>query len=334
MGSAAFTLPDGTWGLGTFSKAGGHPFPGLVVGNRVRSIGDLATSTFDLLQRWTATEPLLDALARDASGEWVDVATLETHAPLVPGEVLQSGANYRQHVIDLVAKEKQSVHGATPEVARADATRMMDERARTGKPYVFIGMRRSITGPFDAVVLPNRGVEHDWELELALVIGKRARFVSEDNALSYVAGYTIANDISTRDDLYRPDLKAIGTDWFTCKNAPTYLPLGPVLVPRRFVADPQDLTITLQHNGITRQNESTSDMIFTAARLVSFCSAITELQPGDLILTGSPAGNGAHFQTFLQPGDVMDSQITGLGRQHNPVVAENARSTDSEEALS
>lgn len=334
MGSASFSLPDGTWGIGTFSRNGGAPFPGLVVGTRVRVVTAVGATCFDILQQWAANEARLDELARDESAEWFDVASLETLAPLVPGEVLQSGANYRQHVIDLVAKEKQSVHGATPEVARADATRMMDERARSGKPYVFIGLRRAITGPFDPVVLPNRGVEHDWELELALVIGKHARFVSEANALDYVAGYTIANDISTRDDLYRPDLKAIGTDWFTCKNAPTFLPVGPVIVPRRFVPDPQDLTINLQHNGIVRQDESTSDMIFSAARLVSFCSGITELLPGDLILTGSPAGNGAHFQTFLQPGDVMDSTITGLGRQHNPVVAENARSTDSEEAHS
>jgi 2-keto-4-pentenoate hydratase/2-oxohepta-3-ene-1,7-dioic acid hydratase in catechol pathway len=328
MGIGLFTLPPGTWGIGTFATGAGPAFPGVVVGSRVRDVSHVGSTTFDILQSWDQNLELLRGLAADNSGEWVEVSTLQTHAPLVPGEVLQSGANYRRHVIELVAREKQSVHGATPEEARADAQRMMDARARDGKPYVFLGTRRAITGAFDPVILPSRGVQHDWELELALIIGKPARHVSVDNALSYVAGYTIANDISTRDELYRPDLKAIGTDWFTCKNAPTFLPLGPVIVPAEFVADPQDLTIRLEHNGVVRQDESTADMIFSAARLISFCSQITELLPGDLILTGSPAGNGAQFDTYLKDGDVMDSTITGLGAQHNPVTADFAVSTD------
>jgi 2-keto-4-pentenoate hydratase/2-oxohepta-3-ene-1,7-dioic acid hydratase in catechol pathway len=328
MANSSFTLAQGTWGIGTFATTAGSSFPGLVVGSRVRDVSHLAPTTFDILQNWSENLPLLRDLAAEESAGWVEVSTLKTLPPLVPGEVLQSGANYRRHVVELVAREKQSVHGATPEAARADAELMMDARARTGKPYVFLGMRRSITGAFDPVVLPNRGVQHDWELELALVIGKPARHVSVENALSYVAGYTIANDISTRDELYRPDLKAIGTDWFTCKNAPTFLPLGPVIVPAEFVPNPQDLTITLKHNDIVRQDESSADMIFSVARLISFCSEITELLPGDLILTGSPAGNGAQFDVYLKDGDVIESTITGLGSQHNPVAAENAVSTD------
>lgn len=221
--------------------------------------------------------------------------------------------------MDLVAAEKESVHGATPEEARADAEEMMDERIRSGVPYVFLGSPRAICGPYDDVVLPVLGEQHDWELELALVIGKSGKNIPAEEAMEYVAGYTISNDLTTRDRLYRPDLKAIGTDWFTAKNADTFLPTGPFLVPAAFVGDPSDLRITLRHNGVVRQDESTKDMIFDIPRLIAYVSTTTTLLPGDLLLTGSPAGNGAHWGVFLKPGDVVEAEITGLGHQRNTV---------------
>ena len=101
----------------------------------------------------------------------------------------------------------------------------------------------AVTGPYDEVVLPGRGEQHDWELELAAVIGVGGRHIARERALEHVAGYTIANDLTTRDLVYRPDLSAIGSDWLRSKNAPTFLPLGPWIVPRQFVADPQQLKI-------------------------------------------------------------------------------------------
>jgi len=117
-------------------------------------------------------------------------------------------------------------------------------------------------------------------------------------------------------------MKAMGTDWMTSKCRPTYLPCGPVIVPSAFVPDPQQLQITLKLNGETKQDDSTSDMIFDVARLIEHISSLIELQPGDLICTGSPAGNGTHFNRYLQPGDVMRAAITGLGEQRTPVIAE------------
>ena len=140
------------------------------------------------------------------------------------------------------------------------------------------------------------------------------------DALRHVAGYTICNDITTRDLVYRPDLKKIGTDWLAAKNAPTFTPTGPFLVPAQYTGDPMDLRITLRHNGRTMQDESTEDMIFDVAQLVSYTSSLVELQPGDLLLTGSPAGNGAHWGTYLHAGDVIESEITGLGYQRNTCV--------------
>ncbi|MFC8435770.1 fumarylacetoacetate hydrolase family protein [Streptomyces sp. NPDC057253] len=294
-------------------------FPGLVAGARVRDLSDLVPTVRALVERWDAWLPRLHELARSTGGDWHELAGLRVLPPLEPGQILQSGANYRKHVVDLVAAEKESVHGATPEEARADAEKMMDERVRNGVPYVFLGSTRALCGPYDDIVLPALGEQHDWELELALVIGKPGRDIPVEAAMDHVAGYTISNDLTTRDRLYRPDLKAIGTDWFTAKNADTFLPTGPFLVPAAFVGDPDDLRITLRHNGVVRQDESTKDMIFDIPRLIAYVSTTTTLRPGDLLLTGSPAGNGAHWGVFLRPGDVVEAEIPGLGHQRNTV---------------
>lgn len=308
----------GPFALGTFA-AGEAVFPGLVTGDRVRDLSDRVPSVRALVDDWDTWLPRLGGLARSAEGTWHRLAALRVLTPVEPGQILQSGANYRKHVVDLVAAEKESVHGATPEEARADAESMMDERARNGVPYVFLGSPRALCGPYDDIVLPALGEQHDWELELALVIGRPGRDIAAENAMEHVAAYTICNDLTTRDRLYRPDLKAIGTDWFTAKNADTFLPTGPFLVPAAFVGDPGDLRITLRHNGVVRQDESTKDMIFDIPRLIAYVSTTTTLRPGDLLLTGSPAGNGAHWGVFLKPGDVVDSEITGLGHQRNTV---------------
>lgn len=331
--SQAPTVPTpalaGPFALGTFAgpEPGARRFAGLLVGDRVRDLSGLGAApptVLDLVRDWSSSMRLFAELAGDPRGAWRPVAELTVCAPLAPGQILQSGANYRQHVVDLVAAERHSVHGRTTEEARADAEQMMDERIAAGVPYVFYGSPRAICGPYDDIVLPDRGTQHDWELELAVVIGRTARRVSRADAMGCVAAYTICNDITTRDLVHRADLKGIGTDWFASKNAATFLPTGPYLVPARFVADPMDLRITLRHNGVVRQNESTKDMIFDIARLIEYASAVVELRPGDLLLTGSPAGNGAHWRVFLAEGDLLDGEIAGLGAQRNRCVREAA----------
>ena len=181
------------------------------------------------------------------------LAGLDVRCPVAPRQILQCGANYRSHVVGIVMAERradESMTGHNSDVpedeVRAWAQAMMDERARTGSPYVFTGLPSALCGPYDEVVLPERGTNHDWELELAAVIGKPARGLTRHNALDHVAGYTICNDITTRSLVYRRDLKAIGTDWFAAKNAPTFLPTGPFLVPAAFAGDPAALRITLR----------------------------------------------------------------------------------------
>lgn len=171
---------------------------------------------------------------------------------------------------------------------------------------------------------PADTTQADWELELGVIIGRAARHVSRTEALSYVAGYTIVNDLTSRDKVYRADMKAIGTDWLLSKSSPSFLPMGPYLVPAAFVSDPQQLHLTLKLNGQVMQDEGTDDMIFGVARLIEYISQHVQLWPGDLICTGSPRGNGMHYNRFLRPGDVLEGTITRLGMQRNTCIAEGA----------
>lgn len=239
--------------------------------------------------------------------------------------MIQSGANYRTHVIDLVAAHREADDPRGEDEARADAAAMMDRRAAEGEPYLFAGLPSAVCGPYDDVVLPGYSDSHDWELELAAVIGRPAFRVTPEDALDHVAGYTIANDITTRDLVFRRDMPEIGTDWLRAKNAPTFLPLGPYLVPAARAGDPADLRVRLSLNGEAMQDESTGDMVFGVAQLVSAASRTVPLHPGDLVLTGSPAGNGMHWGRLLKDGDTMEGSITGLGTQRNRCVAEGDR---------
>lgn len=321
------------WALGYFSRDADH-FAGLVVGDRVRDLrADAAalrvneltstTATRALLQNWSHSVDVLDRLAGEpSSGSWVELAPLTVHAPIDPRQVLQAGANYRKHVIDLAVAHAEIAEGRTEAQVRDETAAMMDKRKAEGIPYFFIGLPSAITGPYDTVTLPAYSQKHDWELELAAVIGAPAFRVTAEQALDHVAAYTIVNDLTTRDLVFRRDMPEIGTDWFRSKNAPGFLPVGPWLVPSRFIGDPQHVALKLTLNGDVMQNESAADMLFTVAELVAAASQTTPLLAGDLILTGSPAGNGQHWGRLLRHGDVMESTITRLGTQRTMVVAE------------
>jgi 2,4-didehydro-3-deoxy-L-rhamnonate hydrolase len=316
--------------LGTFSAASGAPFAGIVLGERVAvlapELGE-PTTIRELVDRWDQSLPRLQALADRLHEQRLEHALdeLRPFPPLQPpGQVFQAGANYRQHVLDLMAgadKRGDESDGLTS-ADRDRARDELDRRLTSGRPFVFLGSANSMIGARDDVILPFDSKQHDWELELAVVIGRTARRLPREHALDAVAGYTICNDVTTRDALIREDTRSLGLDWLAGKNAPTFLPTGPLFVPASHVGDPMDLRITLRVNGTAMQDESTSDMVFDIAALIEFISTVAELRPGDLVLTGSPAGNGASYGTFLESGDVMEGTITGLGTQRNACVAE------------
>lgn len=186
------------------------------------------------------------------------------------------------------------------------------------EPILFSKATSSLSGPFDPVVIPRGSKKTDWEVELGVVIGREALYVSEADALSHVAGYCTLNDVSERE--FQAER---GGQWIKGKSAPTFGPAGPWLVTADEVPDPQALRLSLDLNGVTVQDSDTSDMIFTVAQIVSYMSQFMKLLPGDLIATGTPSGVGLGMkpQRFLQPGEVMEVEVHGLGRQRQIAVS-------------
>lgn len=191
------------------------------------------------------------------------------------------------------------------------------------EPIIFFKSTTSMIGPDDEIIIPKGSTKTDWEVELAVVIGKKASYVSEENALNHVAGYMLHNDVSERAfQLER------GGQWVKGKSADTFAPLGPWMVTADEIKDPHSLRLWLKLNGKILQDESTSDMIFKVPFLVSYISQFMTLLPGDVISTGTPAGVGLGFNppVYLKDGDVIELGIDGLGTARQKVVSfEKAR---------
>ena len=186
------------------------------------------------------------------------------------------------------------------------------------EPVLFMKATTAINGPFDDIVLPRTSVKTDWEAELGLVIGKEARYVGEDKALSYLAGYVTFHDVSERDFQ-----KNRGGSWDKGKGCDTFAPIGPWLVTPDEVKNPQSLRVWSTVNGEKRQDSTTADMIFSCAHLISYISQFMTLNPGDVICTGTPPGVGLGMNPpqFLKAGDVVRIGVDGLGEQCQKVVS-------------
>jgi 2,4-didehydro-3-deoxy-L-rhamnonate hydrolase len=209
------------------------------------------------------------------------------------GKIIAIGMNYRSH-----AEET----GATPR----------DE------PLVFSKAITALSGPNDPVMIPRNSTKTDWEVELAVIIGSVTRYVDEDRALDHVAGYAVINDVSER-----AFQRERGGQFIKGKSADTFAPLGPWLVTRDEIPDPQKLALWLDRNGQRRQDASTADMIFPVAYLISHVSQFMTLMPGDVIATGTPAGVGLGCTPpdYLKPGDVLELGVEGLGQQRQEIIA-------------
>ncbi|MEA5097669.1 MAG: fumarylacetoacetate hydrolase family protein [Burkholderiaceae bacterium] len=186
------------------------------------------------------------------------------------------------------------------------------------EPIVFMKAVSCLCGPNDDIILPIDSKKSDWEIELGIIIGKKAQYVSEEDALDYVAGYCVTDDLSEREFQIER-----GTQWDKGKGCDTFGPVGPWLVTKDEVPDPQNLELYLDVNGQRMQHGNTSTMIFSAAKLVSYLSHFMTLLPGDVIATGTPPGVGMAKdpQVFLKPGDVVVAGIAGLGEQRQVVKA-------------
>lgn len=317
--------PNPPFRLGTFAHEDGGVFVGVEVDDAVWRIEDLlfeATAMSQLFEDWNTNldriEASLDVASTNRSG--LPVESLRVLPPIHPaGPILAAGANYRTHILEMSVAHKLGRSDASDDELWEEAARETDERGRHGDPYVWTGLPSAVCGAYDDVQLPDVGEDIDWELELGVVIGSKAHRVAQEEALSYVAGYTIVNDLTARSLVPRPDMTMLGTDWFRSKNQPTFFPTGPYLVPSRYVPDPDTLRIELRLNGEVMQDATADDMLFNISALISYVSSLVVLHPGDLLITGSPAGNGSHWGRFLTEGDVLESRITGLGVQRNAV---------------
>jgi len=287
----------------TYRDKQGDNRPGILVDQSIYDISEEFISVLQILNNWATTEPKLMEIGQrlaqrpNATGTPINEVTL---APpiLFPGALYCAGANYADHVLEMSGKPPP------PE---------------NTKPYFFIkSTRGTIIGANETIHLPKYSNQVDWEAEIGIVIGQEARNVSEVDAMDFVAGFTIVNDLSARDYTKRYDVPFL-FDWIGQKCFDTGCPMGPWITPKSAIDDPHNLGIKLMVNNEVKQNSSSKEMIFKCEHQIAYLSQHVTLYPGDVIATGTPAGCGMPQKDFLKPGDIVTIEIDGLGVLSNPV---------------
>lgn len=272
----------------------------LFLASRAREPKYLSNSVLEFLTRgeaaWNAARDTLVFLGdRAVDGVMFPLSRVKLAAPLPrPPKIVAVGLNYMDHV--------REQNGQTPQY-----------------PVLFAKYPSSVTGPYDVIHLhPGESQKVDFEGELGVVVGKTARNVSAADAMEYVFGYTVVDDISARDLQFSP---YVNGQWVRGKSLDTYCPLGPAIVSKDEIADPQDLPVCTRLNGKVVQDSNTKEMIFGISQLIEFISRGITLEPGDVIATGTPHGVGHHRTPpiYMQAGDVVEVQITGVGKLRNEV---------------
>jgi 2-keto-4-pentenoate hydratase/2-oxohepta-3-ene-1,7-dioic acid hydratase in catechol pathway len=309
--------------LATYQGSDG-PRAGLVIGDKVFDAAALTrkpayASVLGILADWRAAEPALREAAAGVGETSGKGGTKSKSRPLArtkllapvrfPSAIYCAGSNYADHAAEMAARDNRP---PPP-----------DPHTLGLKAWHFIKGARSIADPGTRVKISGYCEQMDWEVELAAVIGRTAKDVSADKTLSYVAGYTIANDLSARDRGRRanmPDASPFKWDWTKHKTFDGSCPLGPWIVPASDIGDPQQLGLKLWVNGVLKQDSKTSEMIFTLAEQIEQLSAGMTLHPGDIILTGTPAGVGAGRGEFLKAGDAVKLWIEKIGEIENRMV--------------
>lgn len=248
----------------------------------------------DRVHRMVWQHGLIELIERgitpERTSEHFPVSDVKLHAPLIPGKILGIGRNYADHAAELGNK-------------------------LPAEPAIFAKLPSSVIATGETIAWEAAlSQQVDWEGELAVVIGRRARNVSEPDAYQYIFGYTVANDVTAR------DLQAGDGQWVRAKGLDTFCPLGPSIIMRKALADPHTLAIRTTVNGQVMQDGTTADMIFKIPRLIAHCSRAFTLEPGDVILTGTPSGvgKGMNPPRFLGSGDVVTVSIEGIGELVNP----------------
>lgn len=272
----------------------GQPTAGVLADGNVYSLADAG---FGDLSAVIASPEAARAAAKNAvaAGKGTPVAQVKLLAPIVPPRIFCIGLNYASHATESQMKVQPV-------------------------PTVFMKLSSSVVGPGAEVILPSNSTQPDYEVELAVVIGKGGYRISADKWQDHVFGYTCLNDVSAR------DIQLATSQWTLGKSFPTFTPLGPAIVTADEIADPHELDIKLTLNGEVMQSSNTRHLIFRIPRLIEYISSLTPLEPGDIISTGTPEGVGLGRtpQRWIQAGEEMVISITGLGELRNKAVAEKA----------
>jgi 2-keto-4-pentenoate hydratase/2-oxohepta-3-ene-1,7-dioic acid hydratase in catechol pathway len=293
--------------LANFEKEG-TVRAGIVKDNRIFDIAEEAESgRVRIFRSVTCVDQLLDdrllealkkAEPRLTAGKGAPLRSVRLRSPvLYPEKIFMVAVNYGLH-----GRETNTAPPASP--------------------YLFTKFRNSLIGPGDAIMAPRSSKQVDWEVELAVVIGREGKNIKRNKAYSYVAGYTVSNDISFR-DFQGKRVEGLGMNWVKGKGMDSSFPLGPWLVTRDEIPDPNSLRISLKVNGEQKQGSNTRDMLIKVDELVSYASIGTTLRPGDIISTGTPEGIAAATgEPYLKDGDVVEARIEKIGVLRNPVKDE------------
>ena len=290
---------------------------GVLIGDDVfdaeKLTGKVAYATVaGILAEWKAADGALKQAAAGAAKSRIKrlpLSKTKLLAPLQPLTIFCAGANYADHAAAMARRL------GMPEPA--------DPHEQGLKPWHFIKAAGTVTGPGAAIKASDYSKELDWEIELAAVIGRPCKDVPRGKALAYVAGYTASNDLSARDRGRRPGIETTSfykMDWSKHKSFDGSCPIGPWITPASDIDDPQDLDLKLWVNGELKQDSNTRKMLFSLAEQIEQLSINLTLRPGDMILTGTPAGTGAESGEFLKAGDVVKVWIEGIGEFSSKIV--------------
>jgi 2,4-diketo-3-deoxy-L-fuconate hydrolase len=330
--------------LGTFASAD-RRFAGLVMADRVIDLAAIHPhfaksngarsgvlsepgSVLGLLQDWVRNFATLQAIAAFIANEGMDdepvkstaypLGALRVLPPIIrPPKLLYAAANYREHVAGMRKTFRNDLPAIEPSKDyQADKTK--------SEAYLFFKGNNCLAGAYDDVILPEGVDRIDWEAELAVVIGRQGKNIPAGKAMNHVAGFMTTNDVSARTRTWRLDRPSIRSDWMGGKSYDTFAPMGPFFVPAAFVPDPANLRIWCAVNGVTKQDGNSGDMVFGIEDQIAYGSKMMTLESGDVFATGTPAGTGQERLEFLKEGDLIETEVEGLGRQRNRVVAGSA----------
>jgi 2,4-diketo-3-deoxy-L-fuconate hydrolase len=318
--------------LATFAKSGGSPFAAIVLGDdaidlstahaayRASGHGGTVSATASiscLLENWEANFPVLQEIVAFLEKEGLHpgaatLASLRALPPVMrPGKMFYAAQNFQEHVDEMLRA------GMTPK----EGPKFTGEKS-TSKPYLFLKAPSCLAGANDDIEIPRGLKKIDWEAEIACAISKRGKHIKAERALDHVAGWMTTNDVSARDLQIRADRPGLRSDWLNGKSHDRFAPMGPYLVPRAFVKDHMKLFIRLSVNGAVKQNGNTSQFIFTPEEQIEYASSILTIETGDVFSCGTCGGVGQGTNTFLNAGDVMETEVEGLGKMRNRFVEE------------